>query len=674
MNLIHPLNSSIRPGKILRMADLFCGAGGTSTGASRAVRACGYRPALTAVNHNRVAIATHKANHPDAIHLCTSLDNINPRDLFQPDELDLLLASPECTNHSNARGGKPINDQSRCTAFCVSRWAEALLPGIVIIENVAEFQKWGPLDSKGRPVKRREGELFHAWLKIFEACGYRVGYRIVKFADLGDPTTRERLIIQCVRGRRKIVWPDPTHGPADSADLFGARRPYRAARECIDWKLEGSSIFDRKKPLVVKTIRRILAGFERFAMTDDALSNAFLIPSKSGETRVRSVERPLHTVTTESRGEGLAQSFIIEHRGTRDAQIAGSARSINDPVSAVCTSGAHHSLASAFVMPHPRTNESPSRHVDEPLPTITATSADFSFATSFLVQTAHGETEAERGTGHSRRVKSVDEPMPTVCGQRGDWAKATSFLVPNFGERDGQQPRAQSLDKPMPAVTGHGAGALIATALIGQQSCATPRHVDSPAPTIATGGAIGKVDYIVTMDHQGSNGSCVRGIGEPLSSATTKARHCLLSSFLVSYYGTNCSSSVADAVPTITCKDRFAVVRPSLEIVDAPNGKFRRVTYAAWKRLILAQARKGKRMTRLFVECADGFVRMVEITHRMLQDYELALAQGFPASYRFKGNKTQKVKQIGNAVPPNGACAIVAACLTQNSNVSWLWQ
>jgi DNA (cytosine-5)-methyltransferase 1 len=226
--------------------------------------------------------------------------------------------------------------------------------------------------------------------------------------------------------------------------------------------------------------------------------------------------------------------------------------------------------------------------------------------------------------------------MPTVCGQRGDWAKTT--------------------------------------VLLGQQSEARARHADEPAPTIATSGAIGKIDYIVTMDHQGSNGSCVRGIGEPLSSATTKARHCLLSSFLVSYYGTNCSSSVADAVPTITCKDRFAVVRPSLEIVDAPNGTFRRVSYAAWKRLVLAQARQGKRMTRLFVECADGFVRMVEITHRMLQDYELALAQGFPASYRFKGNKTQKVKQIGNAVPPNGACAIVAACLTQNSNVSWLWQ
>jgi len=415
MNL-NPLISPILPtGKVLRMADLFCGAGGTSTGASRAVQACGYRPMLTAVNHNRVAIATHKANHPDAIHLCTSLDNINPRDLFQTGELDILLASPECTNHSNARGGKPINDQSRCTAFCVSRWAEALLPGIVIIENVAEFQKWGPLDSKGRPIKRKEGELFHAWLKMFEACGYRVGYRIIRFADLGDPTTRERLIIQCVRGRRKIVWPDPTHGPADSTDLFGARRPYRAARECIDPKLEGTSIFTRKKPLVVKTIRRILAGFERFAMKDGALDNA-------------------------------TQTFIVEQRGTADDQIKSSSRSVNDPLSAVCAGGRHHSLASAYVMPHPRTNESPSRHVDEPMPTITATSADFSFATSFLVQTAHGETEAERGTGtgHGRRVKSVDEPMPTVCGQRGDWSKATSFLVPNFGEREGQTPRARS--------------------------------------------------------------------------------------------------------------------------------------------------------------------------------------------------------------------------------------
>ena len=177
---------------LYRIADLFCGAGGTSAGAIEAIEAIGLTPELTAVNHWDVAIETHTKNHPDMRHLCTGVDAVNPRDLFQEDELDLLWASPECTHHSIARGGKPCNDQSRSTAWCVIRWAEALRPPVILIENVPEFQTWGPIGTNGRPLASRKGETFRAWLAAIESLGYKTDYRLLCAADYGDPTTRDR--------------------------------------------------------------------------------------------------------------------------------------------------------------------------------------------------------------------------------------------------------------------------------------------------------------------------------------------------------------------------------------------------------------------------------------------------------------------------------------------------
>lgn len=234
--------------KILHAADLFCGAGGTSTGLMEACDELGIATELTAINHWDVAVATHTANHPCARHLCASLDNLNPRDLFGDGELDLLWASPECTHHSIARGGKPISDQSRATAWCVVRWAEALRPQVILVENVREFAGWGPIGSNGRPLKKRAGDVFRAWCGALESLGYRVEWRVLCAADYGDPTTRRRLFVYAVRGRRKVVWPEPTHCPDGETDLLGRRLPWVTAREIIDWSLPGKSIYARKRP------------------------------------------------------------------------------------------------------------------------------------------------------------------------------------------------------------------------------------------------------------------------------------------------------------------------------------------------------------------------------------------------------------------------------------------
>jgi len=459
--------------KPLAIADLFCGAGGTSAGAVEAIRALGYQPKLTAINHWDVAIATHTANHPEARHLCTSLDNINPRHLFREDELEILWASPECTHHSVARGGKPINDQSRATAWCVVRWAEALRPNIILVENVPEFETWGAIGANGRPLKTKRGATFLAWVNALESLGYAVDWRVLCAADYGDPTTRRRLFVQAVRGRRKVVWPEPTHAPAEETDLLGSRKAWVAAREIIDWSLTGQSIYERKRPLSDKTMKRIMVGLERFGLKSTVVSaggpscNArpvdqpmgtiltrdhrglatpvltpFLVPAATGERRVRSVDVPLHTVVTGARGEGLAQPYLIcmEH-GQRV------------------------------------------RDIDRPMPTITtAKGGAIGVAQPFLVQVSHGNG-AMKDEGNNRRAKSLNEPIPAVSGSN-DWAVAEPALLPQS------------------------AGGIL-------------RSVEEPAPTVATAGAIALVEpYLVKFYGTGTAAS----VDNPLDTCTAKAR------------------------------------------------------------------------------------------------------------------------------------------------------
>ena len=414
-------------GKKLQIADLFCGAGGTSTGALEAARALGYTPELTAVNHWPVAIASHQANHPHARHLCTALDAINPRELFREGELDLLWASPECTHHSTARGGKPINDQSRATAWCVVRWAEALRPDVILVENVPEFTTWGAIGTNNRPLKAFIGATFHAWLAALSSLGYHVDHRILCAANYGDPTTRRRLIIQAVRGRRKIVWPDPTHSPKEELDLFSRRQAWASARDhVIDWDLPGQSIYSRKRPLSPKTMERIWAGLMKFGI------KPFIVPQHATHA-ARSLDLPAPTLTTTSRGVGLTQPFIIA------MENGGALRSIDQPLNTVTTAkgGAH-----ALVYP-------------------------------FMVQVAHG--------GAGRRPMSVDEPLPTVAGNRGNVALCEPHILPQHAGAI-----SRPVSQPLPTVTCDGAIALVEPFLINYYGTGHADSIEAPLAAVTT--------------------------------------------------------------------------------------------------------------------------------------------------------------------------------------------
>lgn len=386
---------------MITAADLFCGAGGTSTGLIQACEAADVPVHLTAINHWEVAVSTHTANHPAARHLCASLDSLNPRDLYGEGELDLLWASPECTHHSVARGGRPINDQSRATAWCVVRWAEALRPKIIMIENVPEFQTWGAIDAKGKPMKSKRGATFMAWVAALRSLGYRVEWQILCAADYGDPTTRKRLFVQAVRGNRKIVWPEPSHvDPKQAADFLKTRTPWRGAKEIIDWDLPSTSIYKRQKPLSPKTVARIMAGLHKYGLkpyvvawdnhggnggchwdSDTPLSTIttkarhgvvepYLVQvshGDSGSNRSRSRHTPLPTVTG-SNDWALAEPYIIPHRGENGQQQPRS-HSIREPLPTVTAGGVGHALVEPFLVSYYGNGEALS--LSDPIDTVT---------------------------------------------------------------------------------------------------------------------------------------------------------------------------------------------------------------------------------------------------------------------------------------------------------------
>jgi DNA (cytosine-5)-methyltransferase 1 len=320
-----------------------------------AARELGAQMDLTAVNHWPIAIDTHTSNHPGARHLCASVDSLNPRSLYKEGQLDVLWASPECTHHSIARGGKPINDQSRASAWCVTRWAEALRPKVILVENVKEFAQWGPIGMNGRPLKRKKGDIFKTWLKTLESVGYRVEHRILCAADYGDPTTRRRLFIYATLGAREIRWPEATHSPKGENGLC----KWISARQIIDWGDKGKSqrggrpVHSIEEPVSTITTtgasaivapylvqvahgngsdkngdaRRSKPVIEPFPTVagnrEWAVCNPYIVrfngEKREGEARVHEVSKPLPNLDTSNR-YAIAQPYLVKYYGSGQSQ------------------------------------------------------------------------------------------------------------------------------------------------------------------------------------------------------------------------------------------------------------------------------------------------------------------------------------------------------------------
>lgn len=414
------------------LIDSFAGGGGASTGIEGALGA----PVNIAVNHSPEAIAMHRANHPRTAHYCSDIYEVAPRDVVGSRTVRAMWASPDCTHFSRAKGGQPRSKDIRGLANVVIDWARDVKPRVIFLENVEEFQDWGPLDDDGFPIKARAGEDFRAWLAKLIDLGYRVEWQLLTAADHGAPTTRKRLFLIARCDGRPIVWPTATHGK-------GRERPWRTASEIIDWSLPCPSIFGRKKPLADATLRRIAAGLRRFVIES---GRPFVVAlTHHGRERVYDLGNPLPTITAANRGElAFVTPFLSSQYG------ASVGREASAPVPTVTAGyGGHQAIVTPFIAPVTHTTSGDRVHrADEPLKTVTtAKGGEFVLAAPTLVQTGYGEREGQRP-----RVLDLDAPLGTVVAGGQKHALAAAFLTKFYGTSQ----HGADIQMPLPTVTATG--------------------------------------------------------------------------------------------------------------------------------------------------------------------------------------------------------------------------
>lgn len=297
------------------IVDNFAGGGGASTGIELATG----RPVDIAINHDPDAIAMHKANHPYTTHYCESVWDVDPKKVCRGRKVGLAWFSPDCKHFSKAKGGKPVDKNIRGLAWIVLKWAGTVRPRVIILENVEEFQTWGPV-RKGKPVKSRAGETFRKWKEQLESLGYCIEHRELVAADYGAPTIRKRFFLIARCDGKPIVFPEKTHAPAGSEEVKeGRKKPWRSAAEVIDWSLPWPSIFDTSaeikekysiravRPLAENTIKRIIRGLDKFVLNTSA---PFLVMvNHTGEFRGQEITDPVKTVTAKN-GYGLVSPVL----------------------------------------------------------------------------------------------------------------------------------------------------------------------------------------------------------------------------------------------------------------------------------------------------------------------------------------------------------------------------
>jgi DNA (cytosine-5)-methyltransferase 1 len=403
------------------IVDNFAGGGGASTGIELAL---GRSPDI-AVNHDPFAIAMHSVNHPSTHHLCGDVWDVDPVGVCKGEPVDLAWFSPDCKHHSKAKGGKPRDSKIRALAWVVVRWARAVKPRVIILENVEEFADWGPLDSDGYPDPKKKGWTFRRWWGSLKAAGYDVEMRELRACDYGAPTTRKRLFVIARCDGDPIVWPTPTHGP-------GRPAAWRTAAECIDWSLPCPSIFGRKKPLAEKTLRRIARGIQKFVIDNP---RPFIVPTAhAGDARVHSIDEPLRTITGGRRGDHalVAPTLVQTGYGERPATATSKGQEprildLHAPLGTVVGCGQKHGLVAAFLAKHNGGHEATGSRLDEPMHTVTAKD-HHSLAAAYLMK--------YYGTGTG---VGVDKPAPTVTAGAEHLAQVRAFLARYNGDAIGQQ-------------------------------------------------------------------------------------------------------------------------------------------------------------------------------------------------------------------------------------------
>jgi DNA (cytosine-5)-methyltransferase 1 len=310
------------PGELI--IDNFAGGGGTSEGLEQAFG----RPVDIAINHDPEALAMHALNHPHTTHLCESVWTVNPVKVTRNQPVALVWLSPDCKHFSKAKGGTPVAKQIRGLAWVGMRWAALTKPRVIMLENVEEFQEWGPLivdaDGNARPDPAKKGKTFDSFVRQLRGHGYHVDWRELRACDQGAPTIRKRLFMVARRDGLPITWPEQSHAePSNRAVLAGKLKPFRTAAECIDFNLPANSIFDRKKDLAENTQRRVAKGLWRHVLTSP---KPFIVGvgGRMGQSPARGVDQPAQTIT--AKADSDASPFVPVLAPVRGGPVAPAER------------------------------------------------------------------------------------------------------------------------------------------------------------------------------------------------------------------------------------------------------------------------------------------------------------------------------------------------------------
>jgi DNA (cytosine-5)-methyltransferase 1 len=614
---------------------LFAGGGGSDL----AIKMVTGRDPAEAVNHDAEALAMHAANFPDSRHHCASVYALDPREVAQGRPVGLLWASPDCKHFSKAKGGTPVSKNIRDLAWVVVHYAELVAPRVIMLENVEEFQGWGPLvevdDGRGgrvtRPDPARKGEDFRRWVGSLKKLGYAVQWREIRACDYGAPTIRKRLFLIARNDGAAIVWPEPSHGaPTTPEVIAGNLLPHRTAAEILDWSQPCWSIFMTaeegravgvNRPLADATMARIAKGIKRYVL--DA-KKPFIVPlTHHGDRPVHDIADPLRTVTGAHRGELAVVQPFFAGVGGRAGQSPE--RPVDKPFHTI-TAKADTVLVTPHLMTM-RNAQKPHSTPDDPLHTITAGGAHIMMVAPVL-------TYAQQGGGS----RAADDPLHTVCASKKDQncliaAHVTKFRANSVGS---------GCDEPLDTIT--------ANSYIKKPGGAPPMGVVSAFLAKHYGGVVGAsvtdpLPTVTAVDHNSvvsafllnQKGSDQRtsDMEAPVPTQTAQGNHvAAVLAFMMKYYGVDQDPKLDEPLHTVTTKDRFALI--TVEIEGEPY--------------IIA-----------------------DIGMRMLTPRELFRAQGFPDDYIIdpvapnkQGKlrplpKDAQIRMCGNSVSPPPARALVAA-------------
>ena len=390
--------------------DCFAGGGGASVGIEMALG----RPVDIAINHDPDAILMHKTNHPDTLHLTEDIFKVDLKKYIKGKRVALLWASPDCTSHSKAKGGKPRKHGLRILPWAVYKHAKAILPEVIIMENVEEIQQWGPLDKNGYPIKERRGEEYRKFITAMKSLGYIFESRELVAADYGAPTTRKRWYAIFRRDGKSIVWPEPTHSKGGQGGLL----PWEPIWKYLDFSDLGRSIFGRKKPLAEKTMNRIARGLEKFVFNNP---EPFIVQVNHGGDNFRgqSIHEPLPTVTSKH-GYGIVSPimmpFIDKSYG---GNYVGAGSSVDEPIHTVTTVDHNRLVTPIMIQYHSETSKNGVRgqQVTDPVQTID-TSNRYGLVSSFLTKFY------KTGCG-----QKLADPIHTITTSPGHFGIVSVFAV-----------------------------------------------------------------------------------------------------------------------------------------------------------------------------------------------------------------------------------------------------